>query len=150
MYRVTVKALSVTLILAMSLSAASCGKKSGSTKSRSGETIKADSPWFNTKTIHFDPELDGTKEVDRITQRLLGIEDNRMLILTSGSYEYPEMEFIDYDEINGNDYDIETVTVIDRNTGGTIQILDLTEDLEPNTQLCGTEYSFGKITSKNA
>ena len=150
MNRVTVKALSVTLILAMSLSAASCGKKSGSTKSRSGETIKADSPWFNTKTIHFDPELDGTKEVDRITQRLLGIEDNRMLILTSGSYEYPEMEFINYDEINGNDYDIETVTVIDRNTGGTIQILDLTEDLEPNTHLCGTEYSFGKITSKYA
>ena len=149
MYKFSVKAVSVTLILSMAFSSASCAKKkSGNAKSRSGETISVDSPWFDTKTFIFNPELDGSKTVDRVVQRLLGIDDNRMLILTSGTYKYPEMDFINYDEINGNDYDIETVTVIDRATNQTIQTLDLTKDLEPNTHLEGTEYSFGKITSK--
>ena len=148
MHKLSVKAVSVTLILTMALSAAACGKKgSGNGKSRSGETITADSPWFNTKIFHFDPELDGSKKVNRMSQRLLEIDDDKLLILTSGDYEY-EMEFIDYDEVNCNDYDIETVTVIDRATNQTIQTLDLTKDLKPNSQIYGTEYSNGKITTK--
>ena len=63
MHKLSVKAVSVTLILTMALSAAACGKKeSGNGKSRSGVTITADSPWFNTKIFHFDPELDGSKK----------------------------------------------------------------------------------------
>lgn len=86
MYKFSVKAVSVTLILSMAFSSASCAKKkSGNAKSRSGETISVDSPWFDTKTFIFNPELDGSKTVDRVVQRLLGIDDNRMLILTSGT-----------------------------------------------------------------
>ena len=146
MRRVTVKAFSVTLILSMALSCASCAKeKSGEVKSRSGVVISSDDPWFTTRMIKADLNIDNSRPVARVQQSLLGIDEDKMILLTSGEYQYPETEFVDWEQINRNDYDIETVTVIDRATENDFLIMDLTKDLPSNTSIYGVEYSDGKI-----
>lgn len=146
MFKGTVKAASVTLVLAMALSVASCGKKETvEVKSRSGVVISSSDPWYNTREINVSLNIDESRPIDRVQQSLLGIDENKMILLTSGGYQFPEMDFVDWDEINGNDYDIMTVTVIDRANENAYLVMDLTQGLASNTSIYGAEYSDGKI-----
>lgn len=146
MFKGTVKAASVTLVLAMALSVASCGKKeTDEVKSRSGVVISSSDPWYNTREINVSLNIDESRPIDRVQQSLLGIDENKMILLTSGGYQFPEMDFVDWDEINGNDYDIMTVTVIDRANENAYLVMDLTQGLASNTHIYGAEYSDGKI-----
>ena len=146
MFKGTVKAASVTLVLAMALSVASCGKKeTAEVKSRSGVVISSNDPWYNTREINVALNIDESRPIDRVQQSLLGIDEDKMILLTSGGYQFPEMDFVNWDEINGNDYDIMTVTVIDRANENAYLIMDLTQGLASNTSIYGAEYSDGKI-----
>lgn len=146
MLKITVKAVSVTLVLAMALSVASCGKKkTGEVKSRSGVVISSNDPWYNTREINVALNIDESRPINRVQQSLLGIDEDKMILLTSGEYQFPEMDFVNWDEINGNDYDIETVTAIDRTYENAYMVIDLTQGLASNTSIYGVEYSEGKI-----
>ncbi|MBR4430192.1 MAG: hypothetical protein IKS75_02755 [Clostridiales bacterium] len=146
MHGVTIKAASVALVLSMALSCASCGKKkTDEVKSRSGVVISADDPWYNTRKINVSLNIDESRPIDRVQQRLLGIDEDKMILLTNGYYKFPEKEFVDWSEMNSNDYDIETVTVIDRAYEHDFLVMDLTRGLASNTSIYGVEYSDGKI-----
>ena len=146
MFKGTVKAASVTLVLAMALSVASCGKKeTAEVKSRSGVVISSNDPWYNTREINVALNIDESRPIERVQQRLLGIDEDKMILLTNGYYKFPEMDFVDWDELNSNDYDIETVTVIDRANENAYLVMDLTQGLASNTSIYGVEYSDGKI-----
>ena len=131
----------------MALSVTACNTNKTGGQSRSGEKITEDSPWFNTRSFEVGLELDADKKVNRVSQKLIGFEDDKYIVFASGSYMYPDEEFIDWDAYNQNDFDIEIVQVVDRASGDTILTMDLTQGLDTNTHIYGAEYNDGTITA---
>ena len=77
MKNLPVKIASVAVIASMALSFAACSKKGGTdsrTESHSGDKIAADSPWFDSKTIDVDVNVDSSRKVDYASTSLVGAE----------------------------------------------------------------------------
>ena len=75
MKNLPVKIASVAVIASMALSFAACSKKGGTdsrTESHSGDKIAADSPWFDSKTIDVDVNVDSSRKVDYASTSLVG------------------------------------------------------------------------------
>ena len=71
--KLIIRVLSLTLISAMLLSTASCGKKN---TGKSTKKIAAEDPWFDSKVYSIDPDLDTAgKEINFSTQKLAGAYD---------------------------------------------------------------------------
>ena len=149
MKRLLLKTTSVVLVASLALSFAACSKnnKGGSDRaeSRSGKTISADSPWFDGKLTDVDIPIDNNMEVEYTYPRLAGVDDNYVVVLTSGYYKMPNGNDIDWENFNYNEYAINLVSIIDRKTNESINTLDLTSDLPKNAYLDTVTYRNGKI-----
>ena len=151
MKRLLLKTTSVVLVASLALSFAACSKnnKGGSDRaeSRSGKTISADSPWFDGKLTDVDIPIDNNMEVEYTYPRLAGVDDNYVVVLTSGYYKMPNGNDINWETFNYNDYAINLLSVLDRNTTEVINSIDMNKKIPKNGYVESATYSDGKITT---
>ena len=91
MKKIPVKILSLVLAASIVLPVAACNKKGSKAreKSKSGQKITADSPWFDGELVTIKaPEIEEKKgkTVESTNQQLAGIDDKYIVIYTSGNY----------------------------------------------------------------
>ena len=83
MNKTVIKVVSAALAMSMVLSISACKKKNssgGKEKSRSGEKIDANAPWFDGKEIKIENAYDTSRAVDYVSQRLAGVDDDYIVI----------------------------------------------------------------------
>ena len=135
------RTISLALIPVMLFSIASCGKKQAGKTARK---IAPEDPWFDAKVYNIEPDLDtGGKEIDYSTQKLAGADDKYIVVFSQGSYILPDNN----KEYYTSDYKYFLATVIDRNTGGKINTINLNQYLSGNGYVRDIVYLNGIITS---
>ena len=142
MKQIPVKALSAVLACSMLFSIAACSKKGGAGSgsgaggngtSRSGEKITEDMPWFDSNVFQVeDVGIDKSKSLEYAYQRMVGADDQYLVIMTSGYYKMPEMSDAEWETFDYSQYQINTLAVIDRDTNKTVKTIDLKESLGSN------------------
>ena len=145
MKKLQIKVLSCALIAALVLPMAACNKNKGKQreKSRSGEKIAADSPWFNSSIKTFKPEVDTKRSLEYVSQNLVGSDDKYYAVYANGYYKIPNN--IDWNNFKQNDYSINYIAFLDRETGKTDKKYDLSEYLPKNGYIENVEYEDGKF-----
>ena len=140
------KLISIALVLSMSLSFTSCSKKksSGRKASRSGQTIKADDPWFEDKRYDIDYGIDKTRPTEYVSRYLTGIDDRYFVIMNSGYYRMPD-NITDWENFDYSGYEIGVLDVFDRLENKTVKTIDLRNDLSLEGYFDTINYSDGKI-----
>ena len=134
------------LVVSMALPLASCKKnesKGVDSRSSSGKKIEADTPWFDSRILKIDQGIDPNRSVDVLDQTMLGCDDEKIIILSTGTYSLPES--VDWNSINMRDYNFFNVTVVDRNSGKTIRSINMLDGLDPKDNINSAKYSKGKI-----
>ena len=151
MKKLPIKALACALIAAMVLPMAACGKKKGTSreKSRSGEIIKADSPWFDSMVKSYKPEVDSKKTLEYASQQYIGSDDKYFAVYTNGYYKIPSGN-IDWNNFSYSDYSINSVEIIDKATGKTEKEYDLAQYLPKNGGLEEVQYENGNFKFRAA
>ena len=144
MKKLPIKVLSCALIAALVLPMAACNKNKGKSreKSRSGEKIAADSPWFDSSIKTFKPEVDSKKSLEYAGQELVGSDDKYYAIHANGYYKVPNN--IDWNNFSYNDYAINYIAFVDKETGKIDRKFDLTEHLPKSGNIETVEYEDGK------
>ena len=142
----------------MLLSAASCskqgksGRNSGSgsgssrSESRSGDKVSADTPWFEGNIIDVDIPYDESRPVEYTYPRLAGIDDKYIVVFLTGYYKMPDGNDIDWENFNYNDYSINVLGVLDRNTKNIVNTIDMSKSIPKNGYVEGITYESGKAT----
>ena len=154
MKQIPVKAVSALLACSMLFSIAACSKKGGSGSgaggngtSRSGEKITEDMPWFDSNVFNVeDVGIDKTKSLEYAYQRLVGADDNYIVIMTSGYYKMPEMSDSEWETFDYSEYQISTLAVIDKATNKTVKTIDLNDSLGSNDYAESFSYENGTVT----
>ena len=154
MKQIPVKAVSALLACSMLFSIAACSKKGGSGSgaggngtSRSGEKITEDMPWFDSNVFNVeDVGIDKTKSLEYAYQRLVGADDNYIVIMTSGYYKMPEMSDSEWETFDYSEYQISTLAVIDKATNKTVKTIDLNDSLGSNDYAESFSYENGIVT----
>lgn len=149
MKKLSCKVITCALVAAMVLPVVACNKKSGQEKAKSpaGKKISADSPWFEDSMIKVKPELDLKKEIEYIQHNIAGVDENYMVIHSSGSYKMPGGDNINWQAIDLRDYAINTISVFDRNSGKIVSTFDITSELPKNGYIEKVTYKDGKVTA---
>ena len=144
MKKLPIKVLSCALIAALVLPMAACNKNKGKAreKSRSGEKIAADSPWFDSSIKTFKAEVDSKRSLEYVSQTLVGTDDKYYAIYANGYYKIPNN--VDWDNFRQDDYAINYIAFVDKETGKTDKKYDLTEQLPKNGYIENVEYEDGK------
>ena len=134
--------LSLTLISALLLSTAACGKKNSG---KSVKKISPDDPWFDAKVYSVEPGLDTHgKEIDfKGLHKLAGADDKYIVVFSSGNYINPSR----FEEYSESDYRYFLATVIDRNTYELVNTIDYAQYISGNGYIQDVNYFNGKITS---
>ena len=86
-----VKIAACILVVSMAMPLASCKKnesKGGSGNSISGKKIEADTPWFDSRILKIDQGIDPNRPVDVLDQRMLGCDDNKIIIESTGIVDF--------------------------------------------------------------
>ena len=102
MKNTAVRLVSAALVVAMALSFAACDKDKGGTtqiqnKSRVGQKIAEDSPWFDSVKTVIKPEIGASKNVKYTNSVLAGADDKNIVIYTSGdAYSTPGVIWMSY------------------------------------------------------
>ena len=151
MKKTIMKITAAVLVTSMALSAAACSKnkKSGSDgkeQSHSGDKISANTPWYDSKVIDVDIPLSDSKPVEYSYPTLAGVDDDYVVVLMSGYYKMPNGNDIDWETFNYNDYAINVLSVLDRDTMEVVNSIDLKKNLPRNGYIDSAKYSDGKIT----
>ena len=147
MKRQLIKLAAAALAASMLLSVAACnkgGKGSGSGKSDSGKKITADMPWFDAKTVDVDIDYDKSRGLEYIYTQMAGADKDYVVTLTTGNYKMPTN--IDWNNFNYNDYAIYLLTVIDRQTGESVNSFNLFDMMDEDAYPVGASYKNGVIT----
>ena len=160
MKRLGEKITAVMLVASMALTFAACNSrggakglsnktgKNGKDQSHSGDKISADTPWFDSNVIDVDIPVDNSKSVEYTYPTLAGVDDKYIVVLTSGYYKMPDGNNINWDTFNYNDYAINILAVLDRNTREIVNTIDLTNGLPKNGYIESATYIDGKITTR--
>ena len=143
------RAVAVSVVLSMSLSFASCTKKtpavSGSQEvSHSGEKIASDSPWYSSEITDVVPAIDMNRELESYYSQCAGSDDKYIVIMTNGYYKIPS-DF-NWENFNNSDFAIYTLTVLERATKQTVKTIDLNNILKDATYVDSVRYMDGVIT----
>ena len=160
--KIPIKAVSVIMAASMMLSFAACNKKGGGSgsggsssgiggtdqKSRSGQKITADTPWYDSKILNIDTGIDKSKPVEYTSSSLAGTDDEKIVVLTTGYYKMPSLSDDEWEKFDFSAYAIDKITVVDRNTNKTINDIDLKDILDSNDYVENATYTDGKINVK--
>ncbi|MBR2548557.1 MAG: hypothetical protein IKE92_00910 [Clostridiales bacterium] len=162
MKRSILKITATLLIASMAMSVAACSSNGGGShslsnnnktggsrsESRSGDKISSDDPWFDSNLLKVDIPVDGSRPLEYTYPRLAGVDDKYIVILTSGYYKMPTGNDVDWNNFNYNDYAINVLSVLDRNSKDIVNSIDLTKDLPKNGYIDSASYTDGKITTR--
>ena len=145
---ITVKAVSVALLLAMAVSAASCGRKTN----KKIRKISEDSPWFNAKIIDVETGTEKGRPLGSwLYQRLAGMDDKYFIIETRGDYQEPPAGDAAWETFNYHDYQFDIIAVVDRSTGKTVNTMEAERDFTASEDFPeNVYYKDGKLTIKTA
>ena len=159
MKRTVLKITSALLVASMALSFASCSKQgksggarsngssSGSGKeSHSGDKVSDDTPWFDGKITDVVIPFDSSKPVEYTYPRLAGIDDKYIVVFLNGYYQMPNGNDIDWENFNYNDYSINILGVMDRNSKEIVNTIDISKSIPKNGYVEGVSYKDGKAT----
>ena len=144
MNKLAIRLIASALAVSMIMPLAAC-KKKAKNGSRSGTKITSDSPWYDTKVIEVDVELDTSRTIEYTYKRLAGADDDYMVILTTGNYRIPDN--LDWDAYNYKDYEIAKLTVLDRETNETISNIDLCSTMSDSDYVENATYANGTISA---
>lgn len=147
MKKLSLKAVSCALIVAMVLPLAACNKNKSKSreKSRSGTVIAADAPWFESSVIKSQPEVDTKKGLEYASQALAGTDDKYVGIYSNGYYKMPTNNNIDWETFDYSKYMIAYLSLMDKKTAETVKKIDLSEYLPKNGYVEQVNYSDGKF-----
>ena len=162
MKRSILKITATLLIASMAMSVAACSSNGGGShslsnnnktggsrsESRSGDKISSDDPWFDSNLLKVDIPVDGSRPLEYTYPRLAGVDDKYIVVLTSGYYKMPTGNDVDWNNFNYNDYAINVLSVLDRNSKDIVNSIDLTKDLPKNGYIDSASYTDGKITTR--
>ncbi len=162
MKRSILKITATLLIASMAMSVAACSSNGGGShslsnnnktggsrsESRSGDKISSDDPWFDSNLLKVDIPVDGSRPLEYTYPRLAGVDDKYIVVLTSGYYKMPTGNDVDWNNFNYNDYAINILSVLDRNSKDIVNSIDLTKDLPKNGYIDSASYTDGKITTR--
>ena len=153
MKKLPLKIMSVALVCAIAFSAAACGKKNNSADdgsgigmqepSRRGQKITSDSPWYESTSSTFKPELDKSRKAQYVYSSLVGADDKYVVVYSSGNYQLPE-DF-DWSKYSSKEVEVALVTVVDRSTMKVAATIDLTNNYGISSYSNGITYDEGKI-----
>ena len=134
MKKLSIKAVSCALVVALVLPMAACNKKKGNSreKSRSGTVISADSPWFDHTMVSSKAQYDTSKNLEYATQALAGTDEQYAGIYTNGYYKMPTGNNINWETFDYTKYQISYVSLIDKKSGEEVKKIDLSEYLPKN------------------
>lgn len=140
------KAVSVVMMLSLLLPIASCGQQ----PKKSTKMISEDDPWFNTNIIEVDTGVEAGRNTIWPNSYYAGSDENYYIIFSSGKYEVPndELEGLSWAE-QEDKYGYRLVSVVDRKTNKTINIIDVKKDftdINIESHVDNVYYSEGKIT----
>ncbi len=136
---------SALMIVTLMLSTASCVQ--GSPKKNS-KVIAADSPWFEATVIDIETGAEG-KTVSSFNHSFVGADEQYYVILTTGNYEYPPEDEIDWNSFDANDYKFQFVAVVDKETYQTVNEIDINKDMTSSEYWIDNAYFMdGVITVK--
>lgn len=148
MKNTAVRLVSAALVVAMALSFAACDKDKGGTtqiqnKSRVGQKIAEDSPWFDSVKTVIKPEIGASKNVKYTNSVLAGADDKNIVIYTSGdAYSMPGVIWMGYRAPNAA---VAMLTVVDRATKQVTKTIDLYKDFSDAPIVQSANYSDGNI-----
>lgn len=146
----SLKIVSAALVASMTLSVVACSKKGGKTgdsgERHSGKKITADTPWYDGEVKKIEADIDTSKPLEYSYSELAGIDSDYIIIHTNGYYKMPTGNDIDWENFNYNDYSINLISVIDRNTYETVNKIDLNKELDKNGYISGATYFNGKLS----
>ena len=147
MKKLSLKAVSCALIVAMVLPLAACNKNKSKSreKSRSGTVIAADAPWFESSVIKSQPEVDTKKGLEYASQALAGTDEKYVGIYSNGYYKMPTNNNIDWETFDYSKYMIAYLSLMDKKTAETVKKIDLSEYLPKNGYVEQVNYSDGKF-----
>lgn len=155
MKKLPLKIMSVALVCAIAFSAASCGKKNNNNgaddgsgvgmqeTSRRGQKITSDSPWYESTSATFTPELDKSRTAQYVFSNLVGADEKYVVAYSSGNYQLPEN--FDWSKYSSKDVEVALVTVVDRSTMKVVSSIDLTKNYGTSSYSNGITYDEGKI-----
>ena len=140
--------MSVILMLSLLLPIASCGQQ----PKKSTKIISEDDPWFNTNIIEVDTGVEAGRNTIWPNSYYAGSDENYYVIFSSGKYEIPndELEGLSWEE-QEDKYGYHLISVVDRKTNKTINIIDVKKDfpdISIESHVDNVYYSEGKITVK--
>ena len=151
MKKLPVKVISAALAFATVLSASACNKKetgesSGAgipETSRRGQKISADSPWYESSTVTFVPQVQSDKKPQTINSDVVAADDKYILVRSTGNYPIPDN--FDWSKYSSKDMEISLITVVDRNSKQVLNTIDLTKNYTNSCYVNNINYSDGKI-----
>jgi hypothetical protein len=135
------KVAAVTLAASVMLSMAACGKKKEG--SHSGKKIDSNMPWYEVTSYDIDIGIVPDKEIENAYTEKCGLDDDYIILKTQGNYKRPD----DFDETkdNYNDYQLSTLSIVDRKAKKTLKTADLTTLFGTTDFVENISYSDGKI-----
>ncbi|MBR6211278.1 MAG: hypothetical protein IKQ81_09025 [Clostridiales bacterium] len=137
---------SALIIASLMLSVTSCNNAA---PKKSGKVIATDSPWYDATIIDVNTGVDANKNVSLFNHYYVGSDENYYIILTTGEYEKPPDDEIDWETFNYKDYIFGFIAVVDRNTNQTVNTIDVQKDLTINESWIDDAYfKDGKLTVK--
>ena len=139
MNKKVLRIVSVVLAVSVALPIAAC-KRSGKRKQ-----VTNDTPWYTAEQIEPELGVDDSKKIDYLYSEYAGSDDDYMIVFTTGSY-YVDYDNIDWNTYNYNDYAINYVSVIDKETKDTINSINISELLTENDYANSAYYRGGIIT----
>lgn len=136
-----VKLLTAALAAALLLSVSSCKKSENknSIKSRSGMKIAEDTPWYKATVFEIETGIDETKKLANINTEFIGCDDKKVFVKTRGEYSHPDHFYIEDGDI------FEHITVMDRQTGKTLKVIDCEDFIGRRDYLCNVFYRGGVL-----
>ena len=148
MNKAYIRIMSVILMLSLLLPIASCGQQ----PKKSTKMIAEDDPWFNTNIIEVDTGVEAGRNTIWPNSYYAGSDENYYVIFSSGKYEVPndELEGLSWEE-QEDKYGYRLISVVDRKTNKTINIIDVKKDfpdISIESHVDNVYYSEGKITVK--
>ena len=147
MKKLSIKAVSCALVVALVLPMAACNKKKGNSreKSRSGTVISSDSPWFDHTMVSSKAQYDTSKNLEYATQALAGTDEQYAGIYTNGYYKMPTGNNINWETFDYTKYQISYVSLIDKKSGEEVKKIDLSEYLPKNGYIENVTYKDGSF-----
>lgn len=134
------KLLTAALSASMVLSVAACNKeadKNDPDRSHSGMKISNDSPWYEASEFKVELGLEKGREINDSTSKFTGCDDKYIYVETFTEYAHPESIYFDGDDMAQN------ISVVDRNTGETVKIIDMLELLGRDNFITDVKFRDG-------